>query len=398
MQLSIFEPVGLKENKKEVLKMRQVKKEINDNIFDWEQALRTKRYKHEQLDMVSQTVADSNITTYRSGSSSRADILGYIAAGASIGVTAIDVSRPVVSLMAEYISKGGSVFADSGAFRNYKARKKDPSVPRIDFEQVFECYYQIIDQCKNAESLIVVAPDEVGDQCRSYDLLVEWAREIKLIVSRGVRVMVPMQKGKLTVFEHYTRCRELLNMEFIVGLPSNAEAMSREEVMDFITLSKPSDVHFLGCSESALVHEAKHCSPGTEFSCDATKLRKHIGKGRLLTEMHQQIRENVLCFALDGGKHRQGPQLNEYDESELHLFSIIPELSKKELAFLSDCSRLSVEELLSAKDCSDIDILMFEKGDYHAVSMLFYPQWVSSKISPTIRTHVVSELALANII
>jgi len=366
-------------------------------VYDFNRVVRDKSYKTRQQDMVFDAVPEAKITVFKSGSSAKADILGYMAAQSPIGITAIDASKPVRRLVGQYVSEGGHVFVDSGAYRNFRAREKDPTVAVINFDDVFESYYDILDNCTSTTSLILVAPDEVGDQEKSFELLVEYCREIKLLARRGVKFMVPMQKGDMSLQDHYLRCGKLLGMDFIVGLPSNAEAVSKAEVLEFVATASPSEVHFLGCAESALVHEAQHSSPATTFSCDATLLRKHIGEGRLLTEMHRQRLGELACHALHGENTKGFDHLAQYDESELHLFDIIPQLSKDRLQELSDFSGLSIAELSSATDAEQIDTLMFEGGSYQGAS-LFVSNWVTKRISPSVRTACVYELAMSDIV
>ena len=374
----------------------KAKRKLDIKVYDWKQAMRDKSYKTLQQDMVSNTVPDANIVTFKSGSSARADVLGYIDVKDPIGITAIDASAPVRKIIGNYASKGGKVFVDSGAYRNFRARERDTSVAPIDFDDVFERYHSIVDNCTNTANLIMAAPDEVGKQDVSFDLLVEYAREVKLLAKRGVKIMVPLQKGELSISDYYRRCKELLNFEFIVGLPSNAKALSRAEVFAFVEETKPPEVHFLGCSESTLVHEAKHKSPSTEFSCDATKIRKHIGQGQLLTEMQQQQCGDVVSYALQGRNCENFEGLGRFDESETHIFELIPELSKKQLERLSDFIGIEAKLLLNAKEPNDIDVLM-QYGSYQGLSM-FISDYHTSKISPMVRTKVVSMLAKANII
>lgn len=387
MQMSMFAPAA----------PIYVKPKASAKVYDFNQVIRNKSYKKRQQDMVFDAVPEAKITVFKSGSSAKADILGYMAAQSPIGLTAIDASKPVRRLVGEYASDGGLVFVDSGAYRNFRAREKDPTVAPINFDDVFDSYHDILDNCTTTASLILVAPDEVGDQEKSFQLLVDYCREIKLIARRGVKFMVPMQKGDLSLRDHYVRCGELLGIDFIVGLPSNAKAVSKAEVMEFVATARPAEVHFLGCAESSLVHEAQYRAPATKFSCDATLLRKHVGEGRLLTEMHRQKLGDLNCHALHGENVSGFDHLAQYDESELHLYDIIPLLSKDRLQELSDFSGLSLNELSSAKDAEQIDMIIYDRGSYQGVS-LFVSNWVSKRISPSVRTSCVSELAMSDII
>ncbi|WP_394222579.1 hypothetical protein [Alteromonas gracilis] len=364
--------------------------------YDWEQKLEDVIFKREQGDFVSDFNPASNVTTYRSGSSARADILGYIRAKSPIGICILDASAPVRGLVADYVSQGGHVFIDSGAFRVFKKTLKNPLTPPINFKKVFALYRDVIDQCENLDGLIVVAPDEVGKQQNSYDLLVQYHQDIEELYQQGVSFMVPMQKGALSIKEHYNRCRELLGFDFIVGLPSNAEALSPRETFDFVQAVNPSRVHFLGCAETALVHEAKFKAPLTHFSCDATKLRKHIGQGRLLTEMHNQVLDEVVQCAQHGMSHASLSGIGSWDETEVlgDLLGHYHCLPRNAQANFAKALSVSMKDIESAEDNDELWELLgrFNYNSEYDVG-LFFETYCRSTLSPQVRTNTVEILA-----
>ena len=150
-------------------------------VYDWKQKFRSHTLAQSQSDLFDA----SHITTYSSGVSSPADLAGYVQVNAPVGVCVIDTSRPVRKMIGEYASDGGRIFCDSGAFRNFKARLKDSTVPLLDFDNVMEFYHDILKYSVNPSNLILVAPDRVGDQCASMVLLYEYHREITLLVRKG---------------------------------------------------------------------------------------------------------------------------------------------------------------------------------------------------------------------
>jgi len=370
-------------------------------LYDWQEKLADIERKQQQADFVSIFNPASNVVTYRSGSSSRADVQGYIKAGAPIGICILDASSPVRRIIADYVSDGGMVFIDSGAFRVFRKRLKDPSTPAIDFDKVFAYYHDVINACTNTDGLIVVAPDEVGQQQTSYELLEAYIEDITQIHEAGVSIMVPLQKGELSIAEHYARCRKLLGFDFIVGLPSNAEALSYEEVFTFLTEVQPTCVHFLGCAESALVHEAMHKSPLTDFSCDATKLRKHIGKGRLLTEMHNQQLDELYLKHIQGDYHREVTQSDFWDETEM-LGDLV--------GFYESLLDADKKHFASFMNTSTKDIELFDSNDdlwAHLATCNYWPEnqagafldyHCRKSMSPKVRTCTVSTLAKMDVI
>lgn len=375
---------------------------LNDiTLFDWEEKLREIALEETQSDFVSSLMPESNIVIYKSGSSAKTDLQGYMEVRANIGICATDASKPVLSLLAAYISQGGKAFIDSGAFRHFKATLKNPDTPPIDFDDVFSRYDSVVSQCTNTDGLIVVAPDIVGQQSASYDLLKFYRDRVLSLYARGATIMVPLQKGKHSLKEHYYRCKQLLGFDFICGLPSNAEAVSRDEVMSFLDI-EPSSVHFLGTAESSLVHEAQYRSPATRFSCDATLIRKHIGKNRLLTEMQTQVTEDVVANALKGRGHCRVPEIAHWDETEVlgDLLSFIDVMSGPEQKRFAQHLNTSVKTILSFDDNEPLwchlDAVNYGYASNRVVDFLY--SFCRKSMSPQVRKSVISELSLLNII
>merc|ERR1712137_1204133 len=174
MQLSLFATQSAK-------KKRKVPSYFQ---FDWNRKLNFLSQTAVQSDLVNAVLPDSIVETYKSGSSGKTDLLGYMAAGANIGVCAIDASKPVLLLIAQYVSAGGQAFIDSGAFRNFKARIKDETFPHLDFDKVFQCYDTVIEASEDIRTLILVAPDEVGNQEQSFQLLCRYQKDVKALQDR----------------------------------------------------------------------------------------------------------------------------------------------------------------------------------------------------------------------
>lgn len=379
----------------------QRKNNCKFTLYDWQKKIGEALAASAQGDLVSDVMPSSRVVIYKSGSSAKTDLVGYMAAGANIGICATDASRPVLSILASYVSSGGRAFIDSGAFRNFKASIKNPDTPPVDFEAVFSRYDTVVSQCTSTAGLIVVAPDIVGQQSASYDLLKVYRNRVISLHDKGVSIMVPLQKGKYSLEEHYYRCKALLGFDFICGLPSNAKAVSRDEVMSFLDIG-PTSVHFLGTAESSLVHEAQYRSPSTRFSCDATLIRKHIGKNRLLTEMQTQITEDVVGNALKGSEHRRVSDISHWDETEVlgDLFGFIDVLSKPEQKRFAQHLNTSVKTILSFDDNEPLwchlDAVNYGYASNRVIDFLHV--LCSKSISPQVRRSVVSELSSLNIV
>jgi hypothetical protein len=171
--------------------------------------------------------------------------------------------------------------------------------------------------------------------------------------------------------------------------------------MSFLN-TEPSFVHFLGTAESSLVHEAQFRSPRTQFSCDATLIRKHIGKNRLLTEMQRQITEDVVNRAINGECHIRVEDIAHWDETEVlgDLLSFIDMLSHPERKRFAERLDTSVTKIRSFDDneklWAHLNDVNYGYAEYKVIG--FVHDLCTKSVSPKVRRSVVCELSTLNII
>ena len=163
----------------------------------------------------------------------------------------------------------------------------------LDFAGVMDRYNRILDAIADENTIedndyprpLMVMPDVVGDQAASLALLKEHREAISAHLTFNIsQPIVPLQRGALSLHEAYQQAKETLgSAEFIVGLPSNAKAISRGELADFLKSAKPGRVHFLGAAAPSTLNPlmaivAQH-SPETLVSADASQVRNTILSG-----------------------------------------------------------------------------------------------------------------------
>jgi hypothetical protein len=182
------------------------------------------------------------------------------------------------------------VFVDSGAFSAFTKKLRGKESPALDFDKILEKYDSItqkIDEANPSEERdyprpMFVMPDIVGDQDGSVSLIEEHKNWISgEILGNLSQPIIPIQKGRLSLSEVYDQIKGILGSDkFIVGVPSQEEAISRQDLADFLAKSKPPKIHFLGAASArklnpllAIVAEK---SPNTEVSADASKVRSAI--------------------------------------------------------------------------------------------------------------------------
>ena len=254
---------------------------------------------------------DEGVVIYRSGMSSRSDFAGYAGAGVPVGVAILDVSRPVFEMILGYNEAGGRVFVDSNAFSAFRKGGE------VDFDQVLGRYAELVGRAARPELLAVVMPDRIGDQRGTLALLAAYRERVRHFVAAGADVLVPLQKGELSLAEVYRETVAVLGTDaFRVGLPSNEEAVTEEELLDLVAEVKPRRLHLLGIARQkrlvGLVMRLRELSPDTHVSTDANHLRASIGKGRALTESVRRGKheETIACM------HEGSGELGLMDEAD----------------------------------------------------------------------------------
>ncbi len=222
---------------------------------DWQGQLQNIETNRKQITLIN----DDNLSSlYRSGASSKSDLIGLINANVPICVNMLDTSALGRELLMEYANRNGQLLLDSGAFRVFKYNLKHSLSNTLDFQRVFERYAEIINGCFSAGTVIFVAPDVVGEQAHSLSLLLKYIEQIKPLLAKGASIMIPLQNGPETLTECYDFAVSVIPVQYhhqiVIGLPSNAEALSASDIISFLKLTQPIRVHFLGSSESQLIH------------------------------------------------------------------------------------------------------------------------------------------------
>ncbi|MBD1389472.1 hypothetical protein IC617_08535 [Neiella sp. HB171785] len=359
-------------------------------LFDWRAELTRRSTEKAQFDFNDA----QGFTLYRSGSSNYTDAQALVDACAPIGICIIDSSGPTRTLLAEYASDGGKVFIDSGAFRVFR-RHLAGHDEHLDFNAVLARYAEIVAQCTAPEQLLLVAPDIVGDQHGSFEIFCRYLPEVQALARAGARIVLPMQVGKLDMLENYQRYLDVINFEPVVGLPANAKSISADDALSFLRAAQPSHVHFLGCSETCLLHQAAHVVPHTDISSDAMTIRKHIGTNKLLTEMCRQQTDDTVIDYVHGG-------LTKWDETEFvgYIDAIVLEMSNVELKRFANSVSMPVNAVLDAAQreslMDNLDELHFGYG-YEMVSA-FWRSECRQAISPEIRRCSITTLYRAKLI
>lgn len=248
-------------------------------------------------------IVDDQVIRFRSGAQSPAILRGLVWARQAVGVDIALTSGPVLEQLADYANDGGKVFVDSGAFTAFRKFMRAPYRfvkgvpvaigPVADFPRVFAKYARLVElvrpECRG--NVHMVAPDVIGHQDLSIDVLKRWAPQVQELIAQGVQVLVPLQCGAVTVSFVYRRACEILGTDrFISSIPSKAAAMGEAETLEFVRSSQPRALHLLGKVDGIeeRIERCRAARPDVRITCDGNTVRAMVGKGRPVTEYRRR--------------------------------------------------------------------------------------------------------------
>lgn len=245
---------------------------------------------------------------FASGSNHQGEIEGLAAVGMNIGVAAQEVNdAAVVALLA--VPAGVSVFVDSGAFSEVLF---DPA-PRIAFpisdaewERRLGLYAFLA--AGLGSQLYPVAPDCVAHQRESLARLERYADEVRALRAAGANVIVPIQKGEMSMAAFDARAVEILGFDdFVRGVPMKKDATSVEDLVDFVVGAGVKRLHLLGIGPKSpkwddVVDALAAAAPALDVSADSVWLKSLVGKSngaggapRAWTKVQDEMWANELA-------------------------------------------------------------------------------------------------------
>jgi DNA repair protein RadC/GNAT superfamily N-acetyltransferase len=256
----------------------------------------------------------AGLTRYASGMSGISDLEtgAYTRAGYGrngIGVDVSLLSKSATDALANAILNYRTpAFIDSGAFSAFRKQIKGQPVDPIDFDRVLAKYDEILtkigelnpEERQDYPRPRFVMPDVVGDQDASVGLINRYKNWIATEVRGNLSdPIVPIQKGPRSLSEVYDEISNILGTkDFIVGVPSQEEAISKADLTEFLKTSQPTKIHFLGAASDKKLNPllalvAQH-SPNTEVSADASKVRSSILSGVAQGKTREQAIQDAL--------------------------------------------------------------------------------------------------------
>ena len=275
----------------------------------------------------------TDFRTYISGMSSITDFVGVSDAGLPVGVQVQDISGVVDIQIANYTSRGGLVFVDSGAFGAFI---KGIPMTYADFDKVLDHYELLAGTTSRPENLAVVAPDAIGDMKATAIFQRAYLKRLASLCATGVELLVPFQRGwEIDAYVGHYRMLEQKIGPFSLAFACNAAAWSPRDVARLVSVLRPSRVHLLGVGTKNLDSYSDAVlwnSPSTVLSSDANRTRIFLGKGRTITE---DTRRGVEEFHAEAGEEfDQCYDGTEMDFDLHHSSGYLEVADAKELAIL----------------------------------------------------------------
>ncbi len=221
---------------------------------------------------------------FASGTNHEGEIIGMMRAGYHVGVAVPEINKAAINTL-KSLSGSMAVFVDSGAFSEVGFGERGPYIAeRITPEEWIKrlAIYAMLSEALG-DRLFVVAPDCVAHQRETLDRLERYAEFVQYLSIRS-NVIVPVQKGELSMSEFWKRELEILgDGNWIAGIPMKKDATTVAELEAFVRDTDINRIHLLGLGPDSKVFGAaiaairKH-RPACTITCDSVLLRRLVGR------------------------------------------------------------------------------------------------------------------------
>jgi hypothetical protein len=190
---------------------------------------------------------------FASGSNRPGEIRGLASVGHDIGVAAGELNEQAIQELERLAGSDIQIFVDSGAFSEMKL---DPNTGRLFLHRPISSdqWIEILDLYLRlgkslGSQLWVVAPDRIGDQQKTLELIEDYELQLREIEATGARILLPVQKGRSSQLDFWRMITEGSGIDFIPALPCKKQATGLYEAREFMEQPKairPKHLHLLG--------------------------------------------------------------------------------------------------------------------------------------------------------
>lgn len=226
------------------------------------------------------------ILHFVSGASAPADLRGLSRFSVPLGVSLAELSDPALdyllgcSHMPLY-----RLFVDTSAFSEVEFEDGKMMVVAPISDDAWRDRVEVELRLAEAfgERAWVVAPDRIGSQEETLRRMTMWAEAMREVRARGAHVVVPLQRGAMSLIEFEHAAREALGLsEIVAGVTGNKDATSPAEFETWLRASKPTAIHLLGMGPRnprlrGMLDLCRRLAPTAALTCDSNDLAALVG-------------------------------------------------------------------------------------------------------------------------
>jgi hypothetical protein len=258
----------------------------------------------------------TTIEYFASGSNHAGEIRGLAEVGHHIGLVADRVGHLELAELDRLAGSDVRVFVDSGAFSEVDFPGGVPTIVKPITDEMWRrrlATYATMAMTLGPQ-LCVVAPDCVAHQDITLERLERYAAAVELVAELGAQILVPIQKGAMSMGDFARRVETILDCDWTPSVPMKKDATTAAELEAFVADYRPARVHLLGLGPKAkrdgyavaLAAVARGCSTTTVQS-DSNLLKSLMGRTngpgggpRIGTRMLDQAREDLAEMTFRG--------------------------------------------------------------------------------------------------
>jgi len=245
---------------------------------------------------------------FHSGINDKGEVYGIMGSGRHVGITASCMRPGMLRELAHGRYTLTRLFVDSGAFSEvefgpYRVVKE---ITHEEWKRRFRLYRWASATYRNRA--YIVAPDRVGDQDVTLERLARYALDVSWCASFGANVIVPVQKGTLSMGEFFQLASNILCLRAapIAGIPMQKDATSLVELREFCSTLPwfGARIHLLGIGPRAklgrfkrAIDAIKSVRPNCQVTSDSALVPSLVGRTngpgggpRILTALQDEAR------------------------------------------------------------------------------------------------------------
>ena len=272
------------------------------------------------------------VTYFASGANHPGEILGLSSVGINPGVTVNELKAGALEAIESLAQTDVLLFVDSGAFGEISFGSQGPYVAKgkaiTDSEWLRRLnVYNEIAQAIGPQAYLV-APDKVAFQQETFARQERFAGFVEYLASLGANILVPLQKGKLSLFEAYLESLNILDLpDMVASIPMKKDATKLSELVEFLQAALDYGapiprLHLLGMGPKAsqarkVIEEIARTSPETEVFMDSVLITSIAGRsgGKLRGPRLLTVASDAAMYELADAIARGAvPDIPRFDE------------------------------------------------------------------------------------